>query len=619
MKNLRCYYSAPLEVFLGQDPVAIFGEICGNSTNAEVTVQQQSAWKDEIDILQTALLELSSRDGRILFEYVIPRRGKRVDVVLLYRNIVFLLEFKCGDDSYSSSTFDQVYDYALDLHCFQKESHDKLIVPIMVPTRAMEQRFVLHRLENVLEPIGCNAQTIARSIESVCDAFSSEAPFDYVRWENGEYCPTPTIVEAAQALYLGHGVEEITRSDAGAENLTKTTTAINEIIARSRERREKAICFVTGVPGAGKTLVGLNLAIQHARPEESEPAAFLSGNYPLVTVLQEALVRDKLIQLKEEGVKANKKDILRRVSAFIQIIHKYRDAYLKDAQPPPEHVVIFDEAQRAWTHAQIAKFMRTKKGISDFTYSEPEFLIQTMSRHEDWAVVVCLVGGGQETNDGEAGLPEWFEALRRSFPDWHVYISPQINDEVYTRNLTREELLGGLCVTELPSLHLATSVRSFRTPKLAAFVDALLTLDVTVARYYWREIASLYPIVITRDLSAAKNWLRERCRGTMHCGVLASSGALRLKAEGLFVKMKSMWRIGFSIPAGMSVQAISSKMWRRSSMFRVLNLILRLLPGMRTFVITQVPGSPANFVAINGLSTMAWNTSAIARTLTACF
>ena len=348
--------------------------------------------------------------------------------------------------------------------------------------------------------------------------------------------PTPTIVEAAQALYRGHNVHDITRSDAGAENLTVTTAEINRIIEHSKENNRKSICFVTGVPGAGKTLVGLNIAIKRSNAQAGEHAVFLSGNYPLVTVLQEALARDKVAQAKVYGERISKTGALRETSAFIQIIHKYRDSFVGNDHKPAERVAIFDEAQRAWTNAKIADFMKTKKGVPTFPYSEPEFLISTMDRHEDWAVVICLVGGGQEINSGEAGLPEWFDALRRSFSDWNVYVTPQLNDTEYRREYTWENMIASLRIFENEKLHLATSVRSFRTPDLAAFVKAVLDVDTENAKALYERIKDKYPIVLTRDLNKAKEWVRAQSHGTTRYGLLASSGALRLKPEGIFVK-----------------------------------------------------------------------------------
>lgn len=348
--------------------------------------------------------------------------------------------------------------------------------------------------------------------------------------------PTPTIVEAAQALYRGHNVHDITRSDAGAENLTVTTEELDQIITYSKAHHRKSICFVTGVPGAGKTLVGLNIAIQRSDAQQGEHAVFLSGNYPLVTVLQEALARDKVEQEKQLGHRVSKTDALRSTAAFIQIIHKYRDSFVGNHNIPPEKVAIFDEAQRAWTHEMIQKFMSTKKGIGEFPYSEPEFLISTMDRHQDWAVIICLVGGGQEINTGEAGLPEWFDALRRSFPHWDVYLTPQLNDDEYRRGRSWSSMVAGLHTVERENLHLATSIRSFRTPDLAAFVKALLDADTLTAQRLAQRIGDKYPMVITRDLNKAKAWVREHSQGTTRYGMLASSGALRLKPEGIFVK-----------------------------------------------------------------------------------
>ena len=426
-------------------------------------------------------------------------------------------------------------DYALDLRNFQKESHNKLLVPIMVSMRASEVENVICERDHIIEPLSCNARNIAQVIETVCSRYTEPA-FDYIAWENSEYLPTPTIVEAAQALYRGHNVHDITRSDAGTENLTVTTDEINRIIEYSKTNHRKSICFVTGVPGAGKTLVGLNLAIQRSDALRGEHAVFLSGNFPLVTVLQEALARDKVEQERQRGNRVSKADALRSTSAFIQIIHKYRDSFVGNDHIPPERIAIFDEAQRAWTHDMIAKFMLTKKGVAEFQYSEPEFLISTMDRHQDWAVIVCLVGGGQEINTGEAGLPEWFDSLRRAFPDWDVYITPQLNDEEYRRKREWNDMIADLHIFEHEKLHLATSVRSFRTPDMAAFVKAVLDVDVDAAKDLYIRIKDKYPVKLTRNLETAKRWVREQCQGTTRYGMLASSGALRLKPEGIFVK-----------------------------------------------------------------------------------
>ncbi len=535
MRNLKAYYSASIVDFLRQSNNEILGTIQSNFGLGKVTIQQINAWKEQIDVLKSQLQDFE--EGRIIFEYTIPRMGKRVDVVVLYKNIVFLLEFKCGDNDYSRSTYDQVYDYALDLRNFQKESHNKLLVPIMIPTAAPEVLNNIVENKRIIEPLRCNSNNIADTINSITALYTEET-FDYVGWENSEYLPTPTIIEAAQALYNGHRVEDITRNDADKENLSVTTEEINNIIEYSKANGRKSICFITGVPGAGKTLVGLNIAIQRSDTTKGEHAVFLSGNLPLVTVLQEALARDKVVQAKENNEKVSKKAALRDTSAFIQIIHKYRDSFVGNDNVPPERIAIFDEAQRAWTHRKIKGFMKEKKGVDDFPYSEPEFLISTMDRHADWAVIICLVGGGQEINDGEAGLPEWFDSLKRAFPDWDVYITPQLNDDEYRRGRSWSSMIDDLNICEIEKLHLATSVRSFRTPDLAAFVKAVLDADTDEAKQLYHRIKDKYPLVVTRDLNTAKEWVRSKCRGSTRYGLLASSKALRLKPEGIFVKNK---------------------------------------------------------------------------------
>lgn len=533
MKSNNYYYSAAISDFLKQSSSEILGEICSNDFHSETRLQQRNTWEAEITILKQQLVGLT--EGQIIFEYTIPRMGKRVDVVILHASIVYILEFKCGDTDYKLSTYDQVYDYALDLRNFQKESHDKLLVPIIVSTKAPTADIVLSEWERILVPLKCNSVNIREAIDAVKHQFF-EKPFDYIAWQNSEYLPTPTIVEAAQALYRGHNVHEITRNDAGAKNLTITTDKVNKIIEYSKANNRKSICFVTGVPGAGKTLVGLNIAIERSDAQKGEHAVFLSGNFPLVTVLQEALARDRVEQNKNSNLKISKATALRETSAFIQIIHKYRDSFVGNDNVPPERIAIFDEAQRAWTQTMIANFMSTKKGINDFPYSEPEFLINTLDRHNDWAVIICLVGGGQEINTGEAGLVEWFDSLRRSYPNWDVYVSAELNDTEYRRDRTLDSLYDGLNIHKENDLHLSIAMRSFRTPDLAAFVKAVLDVDRENAKQLYARIKDKYPILLTRDLDEAKNWTKRHCQGTMRYGLIASSGALRLKPKGIFVK-----------------------------------------------------------------------------------
>ena len=533
MKQNNFYYSAPISEFLKQSSEEILGVICSNDPHSETRLQQINTWESEIAILKQQLTGMT--EGQIIFEYTVPRMGKRVDIIFLHANIVYILEFKCGDDEYKSSTYDQVYDYALDLRNFQKESHDKLLVPIMISTKAAEEEIKICENERIILPIKCNANNIRAAIEAVGKLYK-EPQFNYIVWQNSVYLPTPTIVDAAQALYRGHNVHEITRNDAGAKNLTITTNKVNQIIEYSKLHHRKSICFVTGVPGAGKTLVGLNIAIERSHARKGEHAVFLSGNFPLVTVLQEALARDKVEQSKNSDSKINKSTALRETAAFIQIIHKYRDSFVGNDNIPPERIAIFDEAQRAWTKSMIANFMAQKKGIHNFSYSEPEFLINTLDRHLDWAVIICLVGGGQEINTGEAGLIEWFDSLRRTYPNWDIYVSPELNDTEYRRDRTLSSLFGRLNVSTSTDLHLSTAMRSFRTPDLAAFVKALLDVDKEKAKELYRKIKDKYPILLTRELDEAKNWTRQHCKGTMRYGLIASSGALRLKPKGIFVK-----------------------------------------------------------------------------------
>ncbi|MCI7698125.1 MAG: DUF2075 domain-containing protein [Akkermansia sp.] len=522
---IRFYYSSTIQDFLHLDSNAILGHITQNSQyhQRELLPTQIGAWEEEIAIMKEQL-GMVDRGGRVIFEYLIPRIKRRVDVVLLYGNIIFLLEFKCGESEYLQKTDDQVCDYALDLRNFQRCSHDKLIVPIQVATNAGISNSIWRLFDRIYDPLKCNRNNIKQVMDKVIVLHPEEKPFDYEEWQSAPYHPTPTIVEAAQELYRNHTVEDITRNDAGATNLSITMDIIQEIIEDSKKEKKKAICFVTGVPGAGKTLVGLDTAIRCSDARTGEHAVYLSGNKPLVEVLQGALAED---MAEHKGIK--KTEARRRAEAFIQLIHKYRDEFVGNHDVPPERIAIFDEAQRAWTQEQIASFMKKKKNVDHFRYSEAEFLISTLDRHTDWAVIICLIGNGQEINKGEAGLSEWFQALNRSFSNWTVYISPQIMSTDYERTQ--------LNIQHSDGLHLKTSLRAFRGPSLSAFVQALLDNKKEEAKKLFTNVCKEYPIVITRNLKTAKEWLLQHSRGSTRCGMLASSGGKRLKAEGINVNI----------------------------------------------------------------------------------
>ena len=526
----RAYYSKELQEFLTDDNDRILGELTNNHQFA-LEEQQRNAWICQIEILKNELCKLDS--GHIMFEYSIPRMGKRVDIILIYAGIVFVIEFKVHAKEYLRTDIDQCLDYSLDLKNFQEGSHNVQLVPILVSTEAINFNNILEKFrDGIFTPLKANKNNLGDIIKTVSEQYKTE-PIDAITWENSLYKPTPTIIEAAQALYQGHDVKEISRSDSGAINLVKTAQAINDIIEKSKQQNEKSICFVTGVPGAGKTLAGLNLANErHRFGDDEEHAVFLSGNGPLVSVLQEALARNNIENSTE---KITKGDALQKAKSFIQNIHHFRDDAISVETAPIEKVVVFDEAQRAWNNDKTTSFMKIKKGIANFDMSEPEFLISVMDRHSDWAVIICLIGGGQEINTGEAGLPEWFSAIRTFYPHWNVYVSNQITDIEYTGNQELKKLFAGMKYHSVPDLHLSTSIRSFRSEHVSNFVKSLLDCNTEKAQHLLLEL-NLYPIVLTRDFEKAKQWLKDNARGNERYGITASSKAHRLRPYGIYVE-----------------------------------------------------------------------------------
>jgi hypothetical protein len=529
----RDYYSDSITAFIAASPTDILGTLVTNSGFA-IELTEREAWREEIRILKDVLANVQ---GQIYFEYTIPRMGRRIDVVLLVGSVLFVLEFKVGEKIFTSYALNQVYDYALDLKNFHETSRDLLIAPIVIATNASASTppiaTTVHN-DKVLIPMRCNGELLAETLRRVMD-FAAGVAIDVAEWETGRYSPTPTIIEAAMALYNNHSVSDISRSDAAAVNLSVTSEAVSEIIESARTHSFKAICFVTGVPGAGKTLVGLNIATQRREESDELYTVFLSGNGPLVAILREALAKDRVRHDKENNLPTRLGQARSQVKAFIQNVHNFRDECVIDEHPPIEHVALFDEAQRAWDLAKTSDFMR-RRSVPNFNQSEPEFLISCMDRHEDWAVVVCLVGGGQEINTGEAGISEWMNSLNRSFAGWHIYISSRLVDSEYAAGQVLEQLKSRPNVTTKDELHLGVSMRSFRAENVSLLVKQLLDLDADSARNTLRSVQGKYPIIITRELSKAKKWLKQQARGSERYGIVVSSEAQRLKPHAIDVR-----------------------------------------------------------------------------------
>lgn len=565
----RCLYNSSFTDFLNTDDNTIFGVLC-DRYHGEALTTTREAWKSEISIMKDILVRFANKDGQIIFEYDIPRLGKRVDVVLLFEGIVFCVEFKVGESRILESDIDQVLDYALDLKNFHKFSEDRIIAPILVATNYRNSSTNIQMSvydDRVVNPLVSGKAGVSHLISEVLRCFPNETSVN-PNWIISPYAPTPTIIEAAKTLYENHSVENITRHEADKVSTDKTIEYILDVIQRSKLNQEKSICFVTGVPGAGKTLVGLDVAIKQTYQGQNEPvknegAVYLSGNGPLVAVLTEALAQDNHKKCKAKGEKKKMTDSRREVAKSIQMIHRYRDNMLAKIKNPVEngvleidptkavkmesagfgeveHVAIFDEAQRSWTHKRLADYLKrggtygNKLKVPNFPLSEAAFLIWSLDQREDWATIICLVGGGQEINTGEAGISEWIKALNEQFPHWNVYISPKLTEPEYAEGKVNELLKNNCNVTYSESLHLGVSLRSYRAEKLSAFVHALLSFDENASALY-NEIKDKYPIVLTRDMAKARKWLHDKVRGTERIGVLVTKESARFKPLAIHI------------------------------------------------------------------------------------
>lgn len=525
----RAYYHASITDFLRSSVSEIVGELTRNHPQ-ELLQQQTQTWIYQIQHLSSFLMETDS--GHIFFEFQIPRVGKRADAILLLDAAIFVLEYKRGAKKYERADINQVMDYALDLKNFHGGSHHVPIVPILVATAAPTKSIsAQEHSDGVFEPLLANEASLPSVIRDLRNNITSK-PLDAVAWMMSPYQPTPTIIEAAQSLYENHSVAEISRSDAAGENLTTTATKVDQVIRESELELSKSICFVTGVPGAGKTLAGLNIATARQHAAATSGAVFLSGNDPLVSVLREALARN-VKQMKGTSIS----DARRETSAFIQNIRHFRDETHSSNKPPHEHVVVFDEAQRAWHREKLSDFMKRKRNDPDFHQSEPEFLLSVMDRH-DWCAVVCLVGGGQEINKGESGIGEWLRALRDKFPNWRVFYSDQMTGSEYDWDGDLQHMLDSVKGETRSGLHLSVALRSFRAERLSLFMSCIVAGNAEEASALKHHIRN-YAVHVTRDLKKAQQWVQTQARGSERYGMLASAGAARLRPEGVVVKIKA--------------------------------------------------------------------------------
>lgn len=529
--SMPAYYRSELGTFISENPSTILWKLAQQNACARfpITPEAIKAWNVQLPFLRAGLSQLLAAHSEatvwnLLLEYPIPMIGKRIDAVLLAYNAIFVIETKTGESP--SSAVRQVDDYALSLACFHDESRGRRIVPIVVTDARVQASNARTTFDDLIE--NCRIATtrdFGALLDGLCTEYVNigEVPIQPSQWDSGRFKPIPPIVDAAVGLYSGMNVFEIGHACAAREELEKTTAALVQAVQEARVSSQKVICFTTGVPGAGKTLVGLNTV---HRSEIKNDGLFLSGNGPLVRVIQEALVRDVI----EREPDKSRREAEFEVQAFVHNVHRFiQESYAENDQEPKQQVVVFDEAQRAWDAEQ-----NRRKGRANV--SEPEMMLQIMDRHSDWAVIIALIGGGQEIHRGEAGLAEWGRALAR-FPKWRVCASPLVLQpdspeafRLFENSETHENE-----IAELATLHLSVSTRSIRAQKISDWVDSILCGKKEIAASIARAIQA--KPTITRSLDAAKLWLSANRRGRTRAGLVASARALRLRADGLELQL----------------------------------------------------------------------------------
>lgn len=523
---------------------ALVGQILKGVASTGVDAHRNAqieAWREEIRILHRQLAEPSFRDWFIVLEYELPRRSRRPDVILLHGNVIFVVEFKVGAKTHDSAACWQVQSYGMDLRDFHAKSHGRTIVPVLCATHAdcsttEEDLSILATPASVTEVVRATSDDLGARILSVTEHVrcGENEPIHPRDWLASSYRPTPTIIEAAVRLYEGHGVREL--SHRHAHNLDRTTAMLVDEIDRARQKQCRVICFVTGIPGAGKTLTGLDVVHDpDLRGKSTAAGIFLSGNGPLVKVVREALV------LHQTANGRRRRDCEHEVGTFIQNVHQFLRYHRENPDIlPHEHVVVFDEAQRAWNKEQMSRKQKVP-------LSEAAELLNVMERLPDWAVVIALVGGGQEIYLGEAGLEEWGRTVTERSDRWQVVVSPDViggGESVANHRLFEGPVPVAIRIREEPLAHLAVGVRSHRAQRWAQWVNEFLDVRFHSARKLLPEPRE-FPCIVTRDLDHARQWLRTMwaAEPTYRTGLVATSEDQRLRAYG--IEASSAFRIGY--------------------------------------------------------------------------
>lgn len=556
----QAYYNSTIEMFLKANNDEIVGKL---NLGATAYVSQWTigivSWGSSIEIYKSTFKELIdlfpiASNWHLFLEYEIPRLASRIDAVIIADDLIFVIEFKYERNKFELADLRQVEDYALDLNDFHFESRNRTIIPVLVAplAKSINQLISLNYKSKVQTCLKANEDDLAIILRNSYLIFHSESReiIDPYKWEHSEYQPTPTIVQAAKALFAGQKVEAISKADADSINLSKTSKYLIETIKEARVNNKKIVCFVTGVPGAGKTLVGLNLV--HEKDEfggDNINTAYFSGNGPLINVLREALARDhfqrylELYKRSQLDDKPTKRGSFSKVKSKVQNLHLFIKDGIRKQTPPDERIVVFDEAQRCWDAAHFYNKSKQNENRENKPFeiqkkSEAELLFEFMNRHEGLAVIIALVGNGQEINTGEAGISEWGKVIEQVYSNWEVYISPELlsGDSSNANQTLFNEVPENLIIHCNEYLHLKVSERSFRTKNLNAWVNAVLNNQPKQAVEFARLFKNLYPLYITRNIEHAKQWLKDKIAGTKRIGLVASSGGLRLRPYGIFVR-----------------------------------------------------------------------------------